>query len=211
MAFPDRALPLLRQAWKDAAEPDAKRRCAQVLALMGDATGAETLVDAVANGKWDKGWRFRGFGQFGRSSSPFDDLVIALGRTGVKEALGPILARAKELDASKMFSHHRAVALACEALGDPAAAPVLAAVLAKPGMTGYSTASVVKKENRRKRRDFYGDKWRSLALREIYVARALYRCGDHEGLGEKILRTYARDSRGPYARHALAVLKARDR
>jgi len=38
------------------------------------------------------------------------------------------------------------------------------------------------------------------------VAAALYRCGDHERLGEKILRTYARDLRGHYATHAKAVL-----
>jgi hypothetical protein len=35
----------------------------------------------------------------------------------------------------------------------------------------------------------------------------LYRCGDHEGLGEKILKEYASDLRGHYARHAAAVLE----
>ena len=38
------------------------------------------------------------------------------------------------------------------------------------------------------------------------LARALYRCGDQEGLGEKILRQYAQDLRGHLARHAQAVL-----
>ena len=40
------------------------------------------------------------------------------------------------------------------------------------------------------------------------LARALYRCGDKDGLGEKILRAYANDLRGPIARHAQAVLDA---
>ncbi len=47
---------------------------------------------------------------------------------------------------------------------------------------------------------------RTLSLRELILARALFRCGDHEGLGERILRTYTQDLRGHYARHAHAVL-----
>jgi len=42
--------------------------------------------------------------------------------------------------------------------------------------------------------------------RELVLARALYRCGDHQGVGETILRAYAADLRGHYARHAAAVL-----
>ena len=48
---------------------------------------------------------------------------------------------------------------------------------------------------------------RNHSLRELILARALYRCGDYEGLGEKILTEYARDLRGHYARHARSVLK----
>jgi len=44
-------------------------------------------------------------------------------------------------------------------------------------------------------------------LKELYLARALYRCGDHEGLGQNTLREYSRDLHGHYARHAKAVLK----
>ena len=32
------------------------------------------------------------------------------------------------------------------------------------------------------------------------LARALYRCGDHDGVGEKILRDYTQDLRGHLAR-----------
>jgi len=55
--------------------------------------------------------------------------------------------------------------------------------------------------NREKRR-------RTGPLREIVLARALYRCDDHQGLGEQILREYAADVRGLFARHARAVLDA---
>ncbi len=47
---------------------------------------------------------------------------------------------------------------------------------------------------------------RNNSLRELILARALYRCSDHKGLGEKILKQYARDLRGHYSRHAQAVL-----
>ena len=45
------------------------------------------------------------------------------------------------------------------------------------------------------------------SLRELILARALYRCGDNQGLGKQILTEYSKDLRGHYARHALAVLK----
>jgi hypothetical protein len=43
------------------------------------------------------------------------------------------------------------------------------------------------------------------------LARALYRCGDHGGLGEKTLRQFAQDVRGHFARHAAAVIEERTR
>ena len=53
------------------------------------------------------------------------------------------------------------------------------------------------------------EKRRRLApLREIVLARALYRCGDWQGLGERILKDYRQDIRGVFARHASAVLEA---
>ena len=46
------------------------------------------------------------------------------------------------------------------------------------------------------------------ATRELLIARALYRCGDWEGLGEHTLRQYTQDLRGHFVRHAQAVLAA---
>ena len=48
-----------------------------------------------------------------------------------------------------------------------------------------------------------------VSIRELILARAVYRCGDYEGIGEKTLKEYARDLRGHYARHAQAVLEER--
>ena len=44
------------------------------------------------------------------------------------------------------------------------------------------------------------------SLRELFLARALYRLGDHNGVGAATLRAYATDLRGHLARHAQAVL-----
>jgi hypothetical protein len=49
---------------------------------------------------------------------------------------------------------------------------------------------------------------RTPALREIVLARALYRCGDQGGMAEGILKAYEKDLRGLFARHAAAVLAA---
>jgi hypothetical protein len=39
------------------------------------------------------------------------------------------------------------------------------------------------------------------------LARALYRCGDFQGLGKITLEAYRHDLRGLFARHADSVLK----
>jgi hypothetical protein len=59
-------------------------------------------------------------------------------------------------------------------------------------------------------RSFGDTSTRNKSLRELILARALYRCGDHEGLAEKILNTYANDLRGHHATHAKAVLRKSD-
>ncbi|MFH1920375.1 MAG: hypothetical protein ABIP48_10885, partial [Planctomycetota bacterium] len=53
-----------------------------------------------------------------------------------------------------------------------------------------------------------GVKTRRDSLRELLLARALYRCGDYGDLGKQILTQYTQDLRGHLARHAKAVLEA---
>jgi len=175
--------------------------------MLGDASGAPTLIAKVGEAEsFGEGWKFTGMGQYGASVGFVDSLVIALGRTRDRRALKPILEKVKLLDASKAFSHHRAVALALEALGDPAAAEPLAELLAKPGMSDHAitTMEEARRWSGRGRNDTSS---RNVSLRELVLARALWRCGDHRGLGEKILKCYEKDLRGHYARHAHAVLE----
>ncbi len=202
----DAAQPLLRQSLAHAAPGRPRLILAHILGMMGDAAGAQTLAQAVSSASWDKGWRYTGMGQFGASMSPLDSLIIALGRTRSPLALAPILARVRQLEATNEFSHFRAVAMALEALADPAAAPALAELLRKAGVGGHAVVDIggALQANPASGTDV---STRNRALTELYLARALYRCGDHEGLGEKTLRDYARDLHGHYARHAQAILK----
>jgi hypothetical protein len=98
--------------------------------------------------------------------------------------------------------------MALESLRSPAAAPTLAAVLAKPGMSGHALLEVGQTiaAHTEVDRSLTALIPRRNALRELYLARALYRCGDADGLGRRILESYTRDLRGHFARHAAAVL-----
>jgi len=202
----DMAQLMLREAYAKAGDDKTRLTYAHVLGMMGDATGAETLAKAVAATKeWDKGWNYKGMGQFGMCVSPLDSQIIALGRTKDKRALAPIIEKVNSLTVSNEFSHFRAVSLALEALGDKRAAKPLAALLQKEGVSGHAQVNITvalekvvlnTTDNTR----------RNEQLKELYTARALYRCGDSNGVGEKILRQYAQDLHGHYARHAQAVL-----
>lgn len=204
---PDVAKPLLREALKAATDPKVRLTYAHILAMLHDPAGADLLIKEIAAAPWDKGWRFVAMGQFGANMSPLDSLIIAAGRSGDKRAVGPIVEKVKQLDATSDFSHFRAVALALEALGDTSAAPALAELLRKPGVGGHHAPTMVAALGRN-RSSGTDTTTRAQELAELGLARALYRCGDVEGLGEKTLREYAADLRGFYARHAQAVLAA---
>lgn len=199
------AQPLLRHALDTAREKD-RLIYAHILGMMGDASGTQTLADAVKARDWDEGWRYTGMGQFGACMSPLDSLIIALGRTRSPAALQPLLEKASQLKAAGEFSHFRALALALESLRDKSAAGPLAALLRKPGLGGHAMTTLDAALAEAAPESRTDTTLRNQALKELYLARALYRCGDEAGLGEKTLRAYAQDLHGHYARHAQAVL-----
>jgi len=199
---------LVKQAMAEAAGESARLAYAHLLGMMGDPAGADILAKAVANAPWDKGWRYTGMGQFGASMSPLDSLVVALGRTRSPLALEPLLEKAAQLTPQSEFSHYRALALALESLRDKSAARPLARLLRQPGIAGHHVGDI-HAPLRANPPSGTDTTTRNQALTELYLARALYRCGDFEGLGEKTLRAYAQDLHGHYARHARAVLESR--
>ena len=197
------ALPLLREAYAKAETPAERLSYAHVLGILGDPAGVETLLAAIKEPPKETvqlHWSER----MGRRMSDADSYTVALGRTRDKRALAPLLEQVRELDASSPFFHVRALTLALEALGDPAAAQPLAELLQKPGVGGYAMTAV----GEIAAYGYGNGTERNLALRELGLARALYRCGDFQGVAEKVLRQYALDLRGVYALHATAVLKS---
>jgi len=207
MAHPEASLPLLRKAFA-AANGDAKLAYAKTLAVLGDATGIDLLIAKVtAADAWDAGWNYRGMGQFGGALSDLDGLIVCLGRTRDRRALPAVLAKLQMLRPETDFSHHRAVALALESIGDRSAAKPLAELLSMPGMNGYLCNSIDVVRQREADQNTVGVAVRRDAIRELMIARALYRCGDYHGQGRKTLEAYTHDLRGHLARHAKAVLK----
>lgn len=208
LAQPEQSLPLVKKAYA-AAEGKDKLTYARLLAVMGDAGGLDVLAADVKDAAaWDKGWNYRGMGQFGAALSPLDSQIVALGRTGDRRAVPAIVEKLNLLSAKHDFSHHRAVGLALELIGDPAAAKPLAELLAKPGMTGYVHTGIDVAKQQGVPGGTNAEQTRRESLRELMLARALYRCGDYQGVGQKILEAYTHDLRGHLARHAKAVLEA---
>lgn len=203
---PEVSSPLLRKAYRAAVSEADRLAYARILAVMGDASGLDVLAAEVDARKWDKGWNYTGMGQFGGSLSELDNLIVAMGRTRDPRAAAAILRKAAALEPSSEFSHYRAVALALETIASPAAADVLADMLRKPGIAGH-VADTVEKAREASGLNPNDTNARSVSIRELGIARALYRCGDRDGLGRKTLEQYSNDLRGHIARHARAVLE----
>jgi len=204
LAHRQAAMPLLKKAYERAKTDAGKLAYAHVLGMLGDPSGTSTLAEAVRSKQWDKGWNYTGMGQYGMSLSELDSLIVALGRTHSKLALEPILEKVDQINTESEFSHCRAVAMALESLGNSAAAKPLAELLKKHGMTGHAFTNIDKARSTIPASDV-DTQTRNRSLRELILARALFRCGDYRGLGEKILKEYERDLRAHYARHAYAV------
>ncbi len=209
-AQPQDAIPLLKAAFASASDPQAKLVYAHVLGLLGDATGAPALMEFLEANSWDTGWNYKALGNFGATLSRMDSYLMTLGRLGYRPALPVIEKKASELTPASDFSHFRAVALALEDFGDPSAAPVLAKLLSAPGMSGHEHADM--KEILASIKPSPSDNsTRAASLRELFLARALYLCGDENGLGRKILENYTKDMRGHWVRFATDALKEKSR
>ncbi len=210
LANPQKALPLLKAAYA-AADSRHKLAYARALATLGDTTGLEVLLSEVRAAGWDRGWNYQGMGQFGSALSPLDNLIVIMGRARDPRAVPVVLEKLNSLTPQHDFSHHRAAGLALELIGDKTAAAPLARLLEKPGMTGHVHSSIEIARRREAPGGTNAVQTRRESLRELLLARSLYRCGDHQGIGKKILQSYTKDLRGHLARHAKAVLEAGNR
>ncbi len=203
---PEMAISLMREAYQSSDQEEVKLRYAHVLGLLYDSTGAETLMDAVGKATdWDNGWKFKGLGNYGSTTSPLDNLIVALGRTKDRRAIPVLAEKSAQLHDQSELSHFRAIAIAFETIGDRQAAPILARLMKLKSTRGNAFRSI--DEALKGTPPSNADcTTREVSLRELIVARALYRCGDYGGIGRKTLEAYSNDYRGHYATHARAVL-----
>jgi hypothetical protein len=203
----EKSKPLLKKALSSTNVESEKVNYAHILCMVGDNTGIQHVIDAVDSYEaWDEGWNFTGMGQFGRCMSKLDSLIMALGETGNQVALPTVIKKAELLTPNHYFSHFRAIALAFEGLKSNKAVPVLSKLLDMEGISGHHVTTYEKA-----RQAVNGNRndviFRNNVLREIHIARALYRCGDNEtGQGKEIMENYANDLHGHYFRHAHLVL-----
>ena len=98
--------------------------------------------------------------------------------------------------------------MATEAIGSREAVPQLATMLTTPGVRGHSILSYTEARSKAVP-DLNDTSTRNLALKELHLARALYLCGDQDGIGEEVLRRHADGLQGHYARYAQEILNCK--
>jgi flavin-dependent dehydrogenase len=211
LAFPEKAIPLLKKMYKKV--PESERiYYANILCMLRTSIGWEIVLEQVkAFAHWDKGWNYRGMHQFGFSVSRLDNYVMALGYSGRKEVIPELLRLAGQLTPQSDFSHIRALSIAACLLASEAFKPILSRLLRAEGMTGYHLADgqeATEKIILNTIDSVYvlEDSLRNKSLKELYAAKALFLCGDDEGLAKQLLENYATGLEGHYARFAGEVL-----
>ena len=202
LAHREQAHPMLKEALSTS-DGEARLTYAKILGFLGDQEPVDLLLEALEKVQnWDEKIYQGKMAEYAHLPTPIDALIQALGHTKNRRAIPAILRKLDSLDAHVTLSHHRAVALALEQIADPAAAQSLARLLNKPDMHGHAMTSLEPLYDR------MTDRRRRVGpLREIVLARALYRCGDYQGMGKEILEQYRQDIRGLFARHATGVLE----
>lgn len=203
----EKGIPALTDELHRAVKFEDKLVYAQVLGMLDNNGGWEILQKAVDGiDAWDKGWNYRGMGQFGMSMSYLDCLIIALGKTRKQEVLPSVIRMARMLTPDSEFSHFRAIAVAFETLASEQAAKVLFDLLQMKGVRGHTMQSI-EEAIQKTPAGSEDTSTRNNALREIILGRSLFRCGDYNGLGSQIMNEYGKDLRGHFYRHATGVLK----
>ncbi|MEE4285330.1 MAG: FAD-dependent oxidoreductase [Mariniphaga sp.] len=214
LSHKEKALPLLKTEYAKSTGK-SKLLYAQVLGMCGEKEGIPTLLAELENfSGWDEKIYQGSMADFAHLPTPIDAVILALGYSGDKLVLPKLLELTEKLDSGVTLSHHRSLALVLEKIADQSAAEPLAKLLQKPGMQGHAMLTLndalTELDNNGKgpnpvKNSSYPKRTR--ALREIILARALYKCGDYNSLGENILKTYQNDMRGLFVRHANQILK----
>lgn len=225
IAHRQEAIPLLKAQYQQSAAGKEKLNYAKILGMMGDPTGASTLVAAIdARDGWDRGTALTSQRNTGNTFSDLDRLVIALGFSHAAEGSAALLCKLGQLRPDGELSHYKAISLALWDSRLAVAAEPLARLLKQPGFAGHATVDLIAKAESGAAEPLVrpGDRLVTVdgegpanntnlnrAFKELIVAAMLYRCGDEGGLAEAILKQYANDVHGHFARYAQRVLQDR--
>jgi len=214
MSHPQQSIPLLRDVYAKTSDPRTKQNFARILAILGDATGKDTLIEAVKNAPdWGKGWDYSNQRKLANSFGDVDRLVMALGFIRSPEVRIPLLKKLYALTVDSPLSHYKAVCLALRMNKDGSMAKSIADFLSKSGLKGHAQVLGYYGGKRRqgdtyKRNalDTKGGKGLNTKFKEVLVAALLFECGDDQGVGRKILETYTKDVNGHFAEYAHHIL-----
>jgi hypothetical protein len=214
MGNPKQSLPLLQEAYRKAEKLETRINFARILSILGDPSGKEFLIEAVDNARdWGKGWDFSGQREHANSFGEVDRLVIALGFLRTPEVHPPLLRKLEALTAKSPLSHFKTACLALRLNKDKSLAQPLARLLTKEGIKGhvqpldyYASNRTGKRSQERHRVNARGGDALNGKFKEVLVAALLFECGDHNGLGRRILEAYTTDVNGHFAAYAHLVL-----
>jgi flavin-dependent dehydrogenase len=206
---PERTVELISKEMVKTTDREQRVIYASILCMLGKPEYASVLTEKIKSyDGWDKGWHYKGMGQFGMSMSRLDALITALGNTKESSGLSAVIEKARMLYPESEFSHFRAIAMAAEAINSKEALPVLTKLLTTPGVRFNSINSYAEARAANVPNDVDVSR-RNRALKELHLARALYLCGDAGNLGKDILERYAQGLEGHYARYAHEVLSSK--
>lgn len=188
-----RSLPYLKASF--AAEPTLEK--AKALCTLGDNTAVEYLSSWLDRHPLGTGIAYQ-WDAF-LSVSDVDSVMWLLGTPRDDRAVPALVRKLQKCGTSgSSFSHIRAVTTGLGRIGSPAAAPALFQFLNREGVRGHVDAVG---DPQSLKSDSFIDSYI-----ELHAAGALVRCGDHKGLGRRILTDYLDDWRGIFVRYAGHVL-----
>lgn len=174
---------------------------AKMLCALGDATAVEYLarwldrqpVGTGADYKWDNFLEV----------PEIEGVMWLIGVPADTRAVDSLVAKLKQCGTEpESFSRIRAITGGLGYIGSPKAAAALAEYLKRPGVMGHADKVGVKTS-------LQGVNF-SKSYVELFVAGALYKCGDHENLGRRVLQSYIDDWRGIFHRYAGQLLYAEE-
>ena len=214
ISHPQESIPSLREAYQKSTELKVKLNYARILAILGDQTGKETLVEAVKKApNWGKGWDYSNQRKYANTFGPIDRIVIALGFLNSAEVHAPLLEKLDQLTLKSPLSHYKALCLALRMNKDDSLTKPLADFIKAKKLKGHTQRLSYYNEQENQKNVYVrqgvnksGGSMVNNKFKELLVAALLFECGDYQNLGREILQEYTKDVNGHFAEYAHRVL-----